>query len=240
MVLCSLLDKMQPQWIVSYHEHDSLLEHVFDEELSEEDRKAAWENYKSQMASESKSYNMQALQSRLEERMAEQGSLMSAAVDHPAGSSIIRMLQTAVGHVKEMMQLQQKYRHFSYQAQHPGAVQAKREMVVVGSMMNEGYRKVAEGIEQVNNYLMRVNSGQITLPLDVTRTVNAFRQYLITELERFESLSNSRLPALNPHVSSTTPYTGPGMSSQSQPAPFQATSLPMRPNHSRNLEYRAP
>ena len=29
----------------NYHEHDSLLENKIDEELSEEDRKAAWDDY---------------------------------------------------------------------------------------------------------------------------------------------------------------------------------------------------
>ena len=66
MVLCSILDRLQPQWIVNYHEHDSLLEHVFDEELTEEERKAAWEKYKADMAAESVQYNYQALQNRLE------------------------------------------------------------------------------------------------------------------------------------------------------------------------------
>ena len=32
-------------WIVNYHEHDSLLENKLEEELSEEERKAAWEEY---------------------------------------------------------------------------------------------------------------------------------------------------------------------------------------------------
>jgi len=31
--------------IVSYHEHDSLLENKQDEELNEEERKEAWEDY---------------------------------------------------------------------------------------------------------------------------------------------------------------------------------------------------
>ena len=57
MVLSSILDHMHPQWIVSYHEHDSLLEHVFDEELSEEERKAAWESYNSQKSAETARYN---------------------------------------------------------------------------------------------------------------------------------------------------------------------------------------
>lgn len=47
---------MQPKWIIDYHEHDSLLEHIFDEELSEEDRKAAWEKYKEEMAEQSRRY----------------------------------------------------------------------------------------------------------------------------------------------------------------------------------------
>ena len=231
MVLCSLLDKMQPQSIISYHEHDSLLEHVFDEELSEEDQKAAWESHKAQMAAESKSYNMQALQSRLEEQMAEQGTQSSAEVDHQ-GASVIMMLQTSVRDVKELMRLQQKQHHLSYQAQQPEAVLAKRELAMVNSMINEGYRKVAEGIEKVNNYLVLVSAGKITLPLEVTRTVNAFRQYLISELERFRNMSSSQV--VNPQVSTTTPHPGPGPSSQSRPGPssqsqpgaFQATSLP--------------
>lgn len=35
----------QKDLIVQYHEHDSLLENKIEEELSEEERKAAWEEY---------------------------------------------------------------------------------------------------------------------------------------------------------------------------------------------------
>ena len=56
MVLSSILEHMHPQWIISYHEHDSLLEHVFDEELSEAERKAAWDNYKQEKAAETARY----------------------------------------------------------------------------------------------------------------------------------------------------------------------------------------
>lgn len=37
--------KMCDEWIEAYHEHDSLIEHVIDEELNEEERKLAWEDY---------------------------------------------------------------------------------------------------------------------------------------------------------------------------------------------------
>lgn len=33
------------EWIVTYHEHDSLLENVVEQELNEEEKKAAWEDY---------------------------------------------------------------------------------------------------------------------------------------------------------------------------------------------------
>ena len=47
LVLCRILEKMQPSWVTGYHEHDSLLEHIDDEELSEDERKAAWASYNS-------------------------------------------------------------------------------------------------------------------------------------------------------------------------------------------------
>ena len=38
----------QKDWIVTFHEHDSLLENLIEEELSEEERKAAWEEYENE------------------------------------------------------------------------------------------------------------------------------------------------------------------------------------------------
>lgn len=43
-MLAELLSN-QKDWIVGYHEHDSLLEKRPEENLSEEERKAAWEEY---------------------------------------------------------------------------------------------------------------------------------------------------------------------------------------------------
>ena len=33
------------EWIVTFHEHDSLLENVVEQELTDEEKKAAWEDY---------------------------------------------------------------------------------------------------------------------------------------------------------------------------------------------------
>jgi transcriptional regulator ATRX len=40
--------KEHEQWIVTYHEHDSLLVNKEEEELNEEERKAAWEEYENE------------------------------------------------------------------------------------------------------------------------------------------------------------------------------------------------
>lgn len=58
IIFCKILKKLQPQVVIKYHKHDSLLEHVFDEELSEEERKAAWESYNVQKETESRTYNI--------------------------------------------------------------------------------------------------------------------------------------------------------------------------------------
>lgn len=47
-VLAQLLETCKDQ-IVSFHEHESLLDHKEEEELSEADRKAAWAEYEAEV-----------------------------------------------------------------------------------------------------------------------------------------------------------------------------------------------
>ncbi len=58
IIFCSILKKLRPEYIVGYHTHDSLLEHNFDEELSEEEQKIAWDNYNNQKEMDNRAYNM--------------------------------------------------------------------------------------------------------------------------------------------------------------------------------------
>jgi len=48
VVLSELLQHCKEQ-IVSYHEHETLLDHKADEELSEAERKAAWAEYEAEV-----------------------------------------------------------------------------------------------------------------------------------------------------------------------------------------------
>lgn len=47
-VLAQLLEKCKDQ-IVSFHEHESLLDHIQEEELSEAERKDAWAEYEAEV-----------------------------------------------------------------------------------------------------------------------------------------------------------------------------------------------
>ena len=47
------------QWIVKYHEHDSLLENKIDEGLSETERRAAWEEYEREKNKEERFFSAQ-------------------------------------------------------------------------------------------------------------------------------------------------------------------------------------
>ena len=58
MIFSNILKKLHPKSIVGYHTHDSLLEHINNEELSEEEQKLAWDNYNTQREMESRAYNI--------------------------------------------------------------------------------------------------------------------------------------------------------------------------------------
>lgn len=56
LILAELLQSCKDQ-IVCYHEHESLLDHIEEEELSEADRKAAWAEYEAEGAFLKKQFN---------------------------------------------------------------------------------------------------------------------------------------------------------------------------------------
>ena len=57
-MFCTILDHLQPTYLLMYHNHDSLLVHQQDEELSEDEKGNAWEEYQNIL--EGKMYYMTA------------------------------------------------------------------------------------------------------------------------------------------------------------------------------------
>lgn len=109
MILNSILDRLQPDWIINYHEHDSLLKHVFSEELSEEERKAAWDDYRAQIAQYDNATYYNALQNQLDSATSGGGPLQLAlgqSGNSLPGSSGVKPEGGAANQQQQQRQLQ--------------------------------------------------------------------------------------------------------------------------------------
>ena len=220
MVLCSILDRLQPQWIVNYHEHDSLLEHVFDEELTEEERKAAWEKYKADMAAESVQYNYQALQNRLEEEQMEQRAQVqqmqqmildqskNATASNSGVGGILYKLNNAVALVNSLTTLKKNrdilVRHLSNnQVQHPPHLNAQLQEVEM--RFQEGFSKLGDAVQQVNMLITQFQSSNHTSTISPTfsRMINTLHMTFFNQLEALKQstrVPNSSIPSYPPYV----------------------------------------
>ena len=189
-VLCALMDKLQPEWIVGYHEHDSLLQHIFDEELTEEDRKQAWEQYKAQMDAETGVYNLRALQSHLNQGPQ---TSQSAFTGQPIGQQAqvaISVLQSAIGKVRTLNKLQEdKSRLNSLLPQVPETRQGliKEELSRLKQQISTEYTAVAESIKNVNRFLTSCHSGNIVLDAFLSHNINYLRSILSDELQKMKT-----------------------------------------------------
>ncbi len=196
-MLGNILNKLQPQWITGYHEHNSLLEHIFDEELPEEERKAAWETYKAQMAAESMSYNYSALQTRLNEESAAQAQ-QAQAQQGPSGilsvDGIVNTLTAAVQQTKLLQALfvrDQILRSKLTQASNP---MVAAELKSNSSALSQHHNSVFATIRQVNEILSQWQMGQVTLHPDAQK-VESLRVELLSELGNFKSMTSQ--PTVN-------------------------------------------
>ncbi|XP_026225817.1 transcriptional regulator ATRX-like isoform X1 [Anabas testudineus] len=108
-ILAQLLETCKDQ-IVSYHEHESLLDHKQEEELSEAERKAAWAEYEaeSNTANTSASATQDALNMKTNEQLLELLNKSRANV-----SEAFQLLQKMRSHTIEeyILQVQQQYPH---------------------------------------------------------------------------------------------------------------------------------
>lgn len=247
MVLCSILDKLQPQWIVNYHEHNSLLEHIFDEELSEEERKAAWERYKADMAAESARYNYQALQKGLEEEQQQQQRAQAQQLqqvmqeqremNHSHSAGILNTLSSAVQLVTHVNALQARknglLRYLNTTQAQPAPL-LERELKDLDLRIKEGYARLRDSMQQVNARASQFQSISATLPPPITQVVNSLRIKFTHELEALKLLQTPPAgPSAHPHPHVGSAHVPPP--SNAHPAimsypPVQSTSSHLIPH----------
>lgn len=216
LALSAILSRLQPEWIVCYHEHDSLLEHVFSEELSEEERKAAWEGYKAQMTSQSTSYyNYQALQSKLKasEMLQSEETQIPPNMAGPSGlqndnilkitnqgaSDLMRLLSDTIGAVKKLIGFigdkglleaqQAEYRRRGL----PPPTTLIPMIHENGAKITQLYGVVGDGVHRVNTTLHKCHTGEIQLNPALNQVANRLRTELIRYLDKLQSGSNQSL-----------------------------------------------
>ena len=212
---------------MGYHEHDSLLQHIFDEELSEEDRKQAWDNYKAQMDAETGVYNLKALQSHLDQGpQTSQGAFAVQPIGQQtqAANNILSVLQSAISKVRTLNKLQEDKTKFSnLLPQVPEARQGpiKEELARLKHQISTEYIAVAESIKNVNRFLTSCHSGNIVLDTFLSQNINYLRSILSDELQKMKT--SGGLPqqqhSNGPTYSSMQAQSKPGMKIMHQPFP---------------------
>lgn len=208
-ILAELLH-CQKDWIVNYHEHDSLLENVVDESLTEEERKAAWSEYEAEK------------EGRIQQMVANPSLDQVPGMPMPMSEQLRQMQQRMPhfnhGFLQRFAQASQY--HNANNASNPGA---------------SPFMSMAR-ILQLSNQAAQQNQGQSRpqLPGSYTLRIPGIRQPVITH--RIPPPSMNLRPGLpgqtRPGLPGQAPpglpgQTRPGVSGQGHPQlPGQASGLP--------------
>ena len=190
ITLCTILDKLQPTWIVQYHEHNSLLEHIFDEELSEADQKAAWESYNADKVAETAHYNFQALHSRLEQSTSVTVASSSqlpppATLTHGVNVSntLFSYLTKAIHDVDTLIMKQgHKVRLAQHVAQQVPPIQSV-ELMAVNQEIGQLYHDISVSIRDSNAALEAFNQQPVSTHPQVNQKVVELRRNLLQKID---------------------------------------------------------
>ena len=237
IIFCKILKNLQPKVVIKYHKHDSLLEHVFDEELSEEERKAAWESYNAQKEMESRTYNIGI-------NMQQGGSLMESDPNILPGQENRPIATTALTN-QTRTQIQSTITHQVFQLIEHGISVADRvknllslrntlaptvldpnnipvhqryntTCILLASKLQELYQYVPK-IREVLSSTTVINSFAINDRLKLERLRNRFLLELkeVDEKSKVQTPAPSQLPQLPPPIGQATTMITPSNHGQS-------------------------
>lgn len=208
-MLQSILDRLQPGWVIDYHEHDSLLEHVFSEELSEEERKAAWAEYREQITKYDNATYYNSLQNQLDASVQPTELLSHLVSGSSAGSSMQmvpgftqsapppahnaselltvlsntnRNVLSLVQHLREKESLSGTLANCK-QHHVPPSPNLTAMLAENGKNITALYALVEEGVSRVNTTLNMCQSGQLHFEPGVDKLANQLRSRLIKSLD---------------------------------------------------------
>ena len=175
---------------------------MFSEELSEEERKAAWEEYRAQMTQESRNYyNYQSLQNQLNTGSSALETASVATADpiesriktetqRKRDAELLTVLTNANTNVINLIGL---LRDKAILAEHhrrgiplPPNLSARG----LEEKITEQYKLVGEGVQRVNSTLQRCHDGEVGLSPTVNQLANQLRSELLRNLDGLRSGSD--------------------------------------------------
>ena len=201
ILFCKILEKLRPQHIVGFHVHESLLEHVFDEELSEEERKAAWESYNMQKEMDSRAYNI-GIQTQNSFPVAGGGvTPIMQPVMLPAqnqmqatiANHVIQLVQTGVevaGTVKNLLSLRNS---LATVVRNPAQVSARQRYITTYSVLNRKIQDLYTITPQIREVLS-TTTVRSSLSPNEQRHLDVLRTKFLQELREVDSKTKVSVP----------------------------------------------
>ncbi|KAH9373604.1 hypothetical protein HPB48_014799 [Haemaphysalis longicornis] len=222
-------------WIVTYHEHDSLLQNIVDEDLTEEERKLAWEEYKDEREGRLKTTfdNIQATGTGQTFRLTLDLNAIIADIKAKASTRAATAFPSMTSEmlVAQLRNVLLAYRN-TFQQRQTAAFQKRgeflKEKLVVPNEILKDLTEAGLAIQQLNQVLSKLQN--IVLPAEQIYTVayqymlrrgasqQAAREYALKQQKQaFQRL-------LMQMGTSTNITTGPVISEVDDDAPSTASS----------------
>ncbi|XP_048589245.1 transcriptional regulator ATRX isoform X2 [Nematostella vectensis] len=172
-ILADLINRMHPQWIVKYHEHDSLLRNIEEEELTEEEMKIAWKAYQDEKeAANNPAYARQLEYERYQEQQRlYQQQAQQIAQQQPGSSRQVPLDPVVLQQIQRIQQQQaDRQRRFQEEMQRISQ-ERQRFLQQQSSLQDQQFSWQQQQLRQLEQQMPRG-------PADAARTEQMRRQIL--------------------------------------------------------------